>query len=352
MDTKDSRNSVELRERMLDVKQCLGCAHEGVVVTDSEGRIIEATPAAERILEIPSLDLKSRTIHQFCVTHEVYGDLCSQASREGRALNRSILVSTGMGKKKLLNMSVERFGEGSNVRMVHVFQDCADLRTMEQRMLQSERLATVGRFASQIAHEIRNPLNSISLNIELLEDEFDDSNSEARGLIRSALRELDRLNGIVNEYLQFARFPKPNLKRGQIDPLIQSVVESFRPPTRIAFSVRRAESTPAVWLDEQLLRQVLDNLTRNAVEAIENNGTIELETDVIDRFVVIRVRDSGIGIPEDVQSKLFEPFFTTKAHGTGLGLATSQQIMFEHNGHLLVESQPGKGTTFSLLLPL
>jgi signal transduction histidine kinase len=337
---------------MLDVKQCLGCAHEGVVVTDPNGKIIEATPAAERILEIPSLDLKSRTIHQFCLTQEVYGDLCSQASREGRALNRSILVSTGMGKKKLLNMSVERFGEGSNVRMVHVFQDCADLRTMEQRMLQSERLATLGRFASQIAHEIRNPLNSISLNIELLEDEFDDSNSEARGLIRSALRELDRLNGIVNEYLQFARFPKPNLKRGQIDPLVQAVVESFRPPARIAFTVRRAESTPAVWLDEQLLRQVLDNLTRNAVEAIENNGTIELETDVIDRFVVIRVRDSGIGIPEEVQSKLFEPFFTTKAHGTGLGLATSQQIMFEHNGHLLVESQPGKGTTFSLLLPL
>jgi len=223
---------------------------------------------------------------------------------------------------------------------------------MEQRLLQSERLATIGRFASQIAHEIRNPLNSISLNIELLEDEFKDSNSEARGLIRSALRELDRLNGIVNEYLQFARFPKPNLKRGTIEGLVQSVVDSFRPPARITFTVHQAKNTPAVWLDEQLLRQVIDNLTRNAVEAIENEGSIELETDVIDRFVVIRVRDSGIGIPGDVQSKLFEPFFTTKSHGTGLGLATSQQIMFEHNGHLLVESQQGKGTTFSLLLPI
>jgi signal transduction histidine kinase len=105
-------------------------------------------------------------------------------------------------------------------------------------------------------------------------------------------------------------------------------------------------------MDEQLLRQVLNNLTRNAVEAIEDVGEIVMETDLIDRFVVIRVRDSGIGIPEDVQAKLFEPFFTTKPQGTGLGLATSQQIMFEHNGHLLVESQPGKGTTFSLLLPL
>jgi signal transduction histidine kinase len=223
---------------------------------------------------------------------------------------------------------------------------------MEQRLLQAERLATVGRFASQIAHEIRNPLNSISLNVELLEDEFKDSNSEARGLIRSVLRELDRLNGIVGEYLQFARFPKPNLKPGRVEGVIQSVVESFKPPDRIQFTVRSAETTPTVWIDEQLIRQVLDNLTRNAVEAIQGTGTIELATDVIDRFVVIRVQDSGVGIPADVQPKLFEPFFTTKPHGTGLGLATSQQIMFEHNGHLLVESQVGKGTTFSLLLPI
>ena len=101
-----------------------------------------------------------------------------------------------------------------------------------------------------------------------------------------------------------------------------------------------------------MLRQVIDNLTRNAVEAIPETGTIDLQTDVIDRFVVIRVHDTGVGIPADLQAQLFEPFFTTKPHGTGLGLATSQQIMFEHNGHLLVESQAGKGATFSLLLPL
>jgi signal transduction histidine kinase len=337
---------------MLDIKQCLGCAHEGIVVTEADGRILETSPQAEHILETPSVDLKSHNIHEFCLAPDVYDDLRARASREGRALNRSILMSTGMGKKKLLNMSVERLDQEGDSRLVHVFQDCADLRTMEQRLLQSERLATVGRFASQIAHEIRNPLNSISLNIELLEDEFRESNTEARGLIRSVLRELDRLNGIVGEYLQFARFPKPNPRRGQIETVIQSVIDSFRPPARIRFTVHQAEATPSVWLDEQLIRQVLDNLTRNAVEAIEGEGSIHLETEVIDRFVVIRVRDSGAGIPAEIQSRLFEPFFTTKSHGTGLGLATSQQIMFEHNGHLLVESQPGKGTTFSLLLPI
>ena len=352
MKERTGQISLDLQERMLAVKHCLGCAHEGIIVTALDGTIIETTPPADHILETPSLSLKSRNIHEFCLASEAYDDLYAQASREGRALNRSVLISTGVGKKKLVNMSMERFDQGEDSRLVHVFQDCADLRTMEQRLLQSEKLATVGRFASQIAHEIRNPLNAISLNIELLEDQFPDSNSEGRGLIRSALRELDRLNDIVSEYLQFARFPKPNLKRGQISSVIQSVVHSFRPPNRVAFKVRQAESTPDIWLDEQLLRQVLDNLLRNAVEAIEQEGSIEIETDVIDRFVVVRVRDSGVGIPTDVQSKLFEPFFTTKSHGTGLGLATSQQIMFDHSGHLLVDSQPGKGTTFSLLLPL
>jgi two-component system, NtrC family, sensor kinase len=210
----------------------------------------------------------------------------------------------------------------------------------------------VGRFASQIAHEIRNPLNSMSLNIELLEDELPSSNDEARSLIRSVLRELDRLNEIVSEYLQFSRFPKPHLKRGHVETVIHELASSFRPPQNIRFNVQTGPKTPEVWLDEALLRQVLDNLMRNAVEAISGEGNIELETDVLDRFVVIRVKDDGAGIPSDVQAKLFEPFFTTKAHGTGLGLATSQQIIFEHNGHLLVESQPGKGATFSILLPL
>ena len=352
MSEKELQNGAAFRERLIDAKQCLGCGHEGIVVTDADGRVLETSIPAERILEIPSSELKSHAMDEFCVAHEMYAEQRAMAIAEGRSLNRSLLVATGTGKKKLLNMSIERLDRNGSTCLIHVFQDCADLRTMEQRLLQSERLATVGRFASQIAHEIRNPLNSISLNVELLEDEFTDPSSEARGLIRSVLRELDRLNGIVSEYLQFSRFPKPNLKRGQIESVIQSLSDSFKPPAAVMLTVRQAETTPAVWFDERLLRQVLDNLTRNAVEAIGGAGSIDIETDVIERFVVIRVRDSGVGIPLDVQAKLFEPFFTTKAHGTGLGLATSQQILFEHNGHLLVESQAGKGSTFSLLLPL
>jgi signal transduction histidine kinase len=218
--------------------------------------------------------------------------------------------------------------------------------------VQFERLATIGKFASQIAHEIRNPLSSISLNVELLEDELRGSNDEARSLIRSVLRELDRLNDIVSEYLQFSRFPKPQLKRLRVDKVITEFARDFKPPANIDVELGLRADSPEVWLDDGLLRQVLENLTRNAVEAIEGKGRIRIETDLIERFLVIRVQDTGIGIAADIRARLFEPFFTTKARGTGLGLATSQQIIFEHNGHLMVESQPGKGSTFTILLPL
>src|SRR5205807_2658975 len=162
--------------------------------------------------------------------------------------------------------------------------------------LQSERLATIGKFASQIAHEIRNPLSSISLNVELLEDELDGANDEARSLIRSVLRELDRLNEIVGEYLQFSRFPKPSLKRGHVDGVIQDLAKSFKPKASVSLEVSLMPSSPEVWIDDHLLRQALENLVRNGSEAIAGEGTVRIETDVIDRFLVIRVHDTGCGI--------------------------------------------------------
>lgn len=347
-----SRLPSDLREQLVSARQCLGCAHEGVVLTTPDGTIVDASPSGQLILELSPVDAPGRNMGEFAVAAAIYDEMRRAASNEERVLSRPLLMKTGGGKKKLVNISIQRIEGASGVRLVHVFQDCADLHTLEQRLLQAERLATVGRFASQIAHEIRNPLNSISLNMELLHDELAQANVEARTLIASVMRELDRLNSIVGEYLQFSRFPKADLKRGQVEDVIRSLQDSFRPPDRVRLIVEEASSTPPVWIDDKLLRQVLDNLVRNAVEAMNGAGSVEIRTEVIDRFVVIRVKDSGDGMSAETQAKLFEPFFTTKPHGTGLGLATSQQIVFEHNGHLTAESEPDKGATFSIFLPL
>jgi signal transduction histidine kinase len=134
--------------------------------------------------------------------------------------------------------------------------------------------------------------------------------------------------------------------------VVRSLIDNFKAPSTVKLEMVLTSPSPEVWLDESLLRQVLENLVRNGAEAIDGSGLVRIETEVVDRFLVIRVKDTGHGIAPEIQARLFEPFFTTKAKGTGLGLATSQQIIFEHNGHLVVESQPNKGSTFSILLPL
>lgn len=332
--------------------QCLACVHDGLLVTSARGVIAEVNPAAEHILETPSHKLKGQNVRELFPMTGLYDDLLQQAERDGRIGSRSVLVLGGSGRKKLVALSLSRAGAGEEARVVHSFQDCADLRTMEERLLQAERLATVGKFASQIAHEIRNPLSSISLNCELLEDEVQTGSEESRRLIHSVMRELERLNDIVGEYLQFARFPKPHLTKATVDAVIRELAEPYQRNGRVRATVTLAQPSPEVWIDDRLLKQALQNLVRNAAESIEGDGEIRIETEKIDRFLAIRVRDTGRGIPPEIVSRLFEPFFTTKAHGTGLGLATTQQIVFEHNGHIQVESQPGRGTTFTTFIPL
>src|ERR1043166_2122224 len=226
-----NKMSENLQHLIKEARQCMGCMHEGLIVTSSNGTILETSPAAERILEAPSMSLKGRQVREICPVHDVYDELVQQTDASGRTLNKSILVIAGDNKRKLVNMSLRRVDDGTKTQYVHVFQDCADLRTMEERLVQSERLATIGRFASQIAHEIRNPLSSITLNVELLEDELKSSGDEARSLIRSVLKELDRLNDIVGEYLQFSRFPKPHLSRGHVDNAIRELAENFKVPS-------------------------------------------------------------------------------------------------------------------------
>ncbi len=330
---------------------CLRCMHEGVVEVSSEGLILECNQAAEQILGAPTMELKGRAARDFYALPGACDEFMDATRDEGRLNERPALLKKTDGTKTLVHMSMTRVDNDGTERLVQVFRDCADLQIMEKRLVQSERLATIGKFASQIAHEVRNPLGSISLNLEILEETCKETGGDAP-LIGSVLGQLDRLNAIVGEYLQFSRFPKPHPKKGQIDEVISDVQESFPNSNGTQLITQTPTASPEIWYDKTLIRQAIDNLVRNSTEAIEGSGEIRIETDVIDRFLAIRVSDTGRGIPKDVQEKLFEPFFTTKADGTGLGLATTQQIVFEHNGHIQVESRPGHGTTFSIYLPL
>jgi signal transduction histidine kinase len=241
----------------------------------------------------------------------------------------------------------------------------AAIQEREQRLIRSERLATVGRMAAQIAHEVRNPLSSIGLNAELLGDEVNGRGEEPRRLVASIISEVDRLTEITETYLRFARLPRPKLDREDLGVAVASVMELARgelAQARIALAVDIAPGLPEVAADEAQLRQALINLVRNAREAMADaargkpasDGPIGRLTVVVRATagrVSVSVGDSGPGIGADDLAKIFDPFFSTKKQGTGLGLALVQQIVVDHGGQIEVDSAPGTGTTFTMTFP-
>jgi len=230
-------------------------------------------------------------------------------------------------------------------------------------LLRSERLAAVGRLAAQITHEIRNPLSSLSLNAELLQDQLgagQDSGGEARSLVAAMAREVDRLVGITEEYLRFARLPKPSLGRLDLADAVEDLLD-FMAPELAASGVKveraLAPDAPPVRADHAQVRQVLLNLVRNAREATGPGGSVRVRTRVLPApdgrlRVGVEIEDDGPGIPPEVRERIFEPFFSTKERGTGLGLALVQQIVHEHGGKLSCDSAPGKGTRLLAAFPV
>jgi signal transduction histidine kinase len=250
----------------------------------------------------------------------------------------------------------------------------ASLDRQRSELLRAERLAAVGRISAQITHEIRNPLNAIGLNAELLADELDridqqqaggignreppaaaSVSEDARSLVQAIGREVDRLNAVTEEYLRFARLPKPLLAREDLNEIVSGLAEFVRPEmaaAHVQLRLELADRLPAVRADEGQLRAAFMNLLRNSREAMSHGGTISVATRrTDDGCVEAEVRDTGAGIPAEALTRLFDLFYSTKEKGTGLGLAFTQQVVQEHGGTIRCESAPGRGTLFTVRLP-
>lgn len=227
----------------------------------------------------------------------------------------------------------------------------ADLERKSDELMRAERLAVVGRMASVVAHEVRNPLNSVDLNLDLLREMLGQgvAGDDARvvALLDAIQREVDRLAEITGEYLKFGRLPRGVLAPCDVGRIVREthafMDEEFA-RTGVTVQVRAPERPVKVLADEAQLRQALVNVLRNAVEAMPDGGRLDIEISDVGEKVQVFVRDSGPGIPEDFRERLFEPFATTKPKGTGLGLAFVQQVMHECGGEVGIESAAGQGT--------
>ena len=234
-------------------------------------------------------------------------------------------------------------------------------KRLEVAKIQAERLAMVGTMAAQVAHEVRNPLGSITLNLDLIQKEISKlaegghSPEEGRSLVTEMREEVHRIQHVLEEYLRFARLPKPQLRPVELNELLGQKLDFMNGTFERARVKRQTHFDPAVGVisaDAGQLWQATLNLIRNSLDAMPDGGELTVGTWREGGQVRLRVTDTGKGMSEEQLKKVFAPFFTTKPGGTGLGLALVQQIVTEHGGHLDCESVQNQGSTFTIFLPV
>jgi two-component system sensor histidine kinase PilS (NtrC family) len=326
----------------------------GIVAVDREHRVTAINHAAEQITGVSAA-------HAIGQPWTVFGDSVALAPIEAEIETEGLSSSWreaslrrlgGQVVPVRLTFSALRAGDGRRIGLIAACEDLSSIRAMEARMRAADRLASLGRMAANIAHEIRNPLASLSGAVEVLAGggTFDETRDRLGQIV---LKETARLNNIIREFLEYAR-PAPLHRESvnvaeALDEVLLLLEHRATPGT---LKVVREFPPALMWnVDRQQFRQAIWNLCVNAFQAMPEGGELRVTTAVTGRNLVLRVSDSGEGIVATDLAQIFEPFFSTKADGSGLGLALVHRIVQEHGGEIDVQSRPGAGTTFTLTIP-
>ena len=278
-----------------------------------------------------------------------------------RVLEQMRNVQTGDLHARAKAESLDEIGElagGFNAMVQSLHDATRDLEeSHEKQIQQADKLASIGELASGIAHEIRNPLAGIGAAVEVLSEE-NNLNGQRTEIVAEIRRQITRLNRTLHDLLEFARLRDPEVATCDVHELIRPMLTLVRPDAQkfhVKIDEQYAADLPPIWADAGQLQQAFLNILLNGVQAMPDGGTLTVRTDSArlatgDLIVRIKIRDTGVGIARQHLAKIFSPFFTTKHRGTGLGLSITRTIIEKHHGTIAVDSEPGKGTTFTLEL--
>ena len=329
----------------------------GLITTDLQGRIYTFNAAAEEITGYRAEDVRGRHASMFFgdMKRQIADSMAAAAdSKVSPRFETDCLTESGFMLRLGFSIAPLFAESGETSGLVITFQDLTDVRVMEETARRQDRLAAVGRLAASIAHEIRNPLAAMRGSIQMLRSEMD-GNSDQAQLMEIILRESDRLNKIVADYLNYAR-PRPaELKEVDVCTLIRETLKLLRNSPELTDGHGLKEDLPNESLmikgDAEQLKQVCWNVARNALNAMPDGGEFRISAQRTDaKRVQIRFKDSGHGMTPQQVERLFEPFTSTTG-GTGLGLSIVYQIIRDHSGTINVRSRQNEGTTITVELP-
>jgi signal transduction histidine kinase len=314
--------------------------------------------SAERLCPFAMADIMDRLLWD-CFSDRALADFFSSTLQsQGKVSDREFMIDGA--PHRILSVSLLPLVREGSVQgnVVHV-EDVTEKRSKEARLRRAESLASLTTLAAGVAHEIKNPLGSMGIHLQLIQKKIAGKGCiEARDIEQHLAvigEEVDRLNRIVVDFLFAVKPMDTVLEEGDINRVIAELIEFVRPELDQAGVVIENELSPVVPLlriDARYIKQALLNLIKNAVAAMPGGGVLRVESRRSGDDVHVKISDTGAGIPEDIMDKIFEPYFTTKPFGTGLGLTIVFKIVKEHFGDISVESRSGAGTTVTMAFPV
>jgi two-component system sensor histidine kinase AtoS len=334
---------------------------EGVATLTEAGVVVSWNPGVASLTGYTLTEINARGLLQIFDAPDVMMRLLQEAQRGSTVLGERLVLKRADGRRVPVDVhcSPLRHMGQTRGRVVVILRDLSDLESLQNRLLQSERLNILGRLAGALSHDIRNPLTAIFLHTDVLADELQQLDGSKYEPLRRSLAvikdEVARLHDLVQQYLSLARLS--DLQREVVD--LRAYLEAFGAEMQQRLAVRDIElrlegdsDIGPVALHQNSFRRVLLNLLNNAVEAMPHGGVLTLRGQRLAAHVRLEISDTGGGIPVEQQPLLFSPFHSTKPEGTGLGLYLVREIVSAHQGDITVTSAPGQGTTFTVTLPI
>jgi two-component system sensor histidine kinase HydH len=328
----------------------------GLVTLDPEGKITSFNQTAEGVLRRSSDEVVGKSAHE--ILPEQLWTIIDQRKNKRDIIEREMDCALGGGKTVSLEASVfSLFGDsGELLGDVLLLRDLTEVQELKREVERNRRLASIGRLAAGIAHEIRNPLSSIKGFATYFKERYKEV-PEDQKTAEIMVQEVERLNRVIGQLLEFARPMKLNKKQASIHEVITyalKMVQNQIQDQGITINTNLSPEIKDVSIDTDRISQVFLNLYLNAIEAMEHGGTLRIDSSIDEESstVTIIVSDTGAGIKREDLVHVFDPYFTTKQSGTGLGLAIVHRIVEAHGGEVRLESEPGKGTAVRIVLPL
>ena len=344
-----------IRRMQAYTESVLNSISSGVISTDRRGVIVTANPAACRLLSLKKKNIISHPLSQIFKGHDDLLSAIHHILENDRdlAMTEAQFRLNGRTRTVAVRMSPHRNQE-TTVGAVVTFEDLTEVRDLTDQLIRAEKLTELGELVAGVAHEVRNPLAVIRASAQMIDQEIAGECASSE-LFQMMLQEIDRIDAVVNALLDFGR---PSGSRfGPVAPqrLIEEVVlliNQFAKQQAVEITAEIPDELPHIRADEDRLKQVFINLVSNAIQAMPGGGSLNITAAATEDFIRVAFADTGIGISPEEQQHIFDPFHTTRAEGSGLGLCIAHRIVDAHNGFISVDSEPGRGSTFIVGLPV